>query len=1154
MHLTPNVYCPFCGVILLPDPYSDDDTSLQSRVRPWYAEIRGLYLNNAAAGYITTTGLGVVYGRNILYAPLDSDQSYVDVGFEGLEEWRLFGSSVSRWCFGFHNSCWKLLLLRFAHRPDGVFQNEATISKSVFYQLYCTPCIHASIFQFGHDYDGAAQTHKSFGRPKAVDLSSHFYADPCAIQSPADLESASSGFRKACGTSLSKQRDNTHPATAIAADIDCHSEEGTTSASCPVRHNGNCESIPSHDSMAKQMLENPKRPKHYIFDRLSLELKFEIFSYLSFDELLIVRLVCRDLALLATVDMLPRSYWRSRFLLGQEADFLFLDVTDTLDWYLLFFGIRASLTAGTLPLVNRKRIRQLLEPIAALVGLEAVLKNGPCGSAVQLVESQSGRYQLVDQESAETPSRLIEVADFFSGQLASVGADSPLDEGCRVLYHRTQSFVVPLQPYRQRIGISIIQFGAQSFISGINLFPCRERNVVGLRVGYQNSASERWIEIPKNSHVEALGVAFCSQGLTGIKFIYTGSNSSGWLGDSNGPGIANGTLSIPEGSNWHCLLVGLDRYKIVSLGLGKETDHLETLMSPFRHVTDSSRVQSHLWTPHAPRQEELRISILLPFRSPRAFEPLTNIDFGGPRGLLLASLARLTFYMTSYPYLFIGIEISYSDGRSVLHGSSGGCGLSFFVDGSNGERINRIGVLGIRESQPEMSLDGLQVSTNYGRTATFAPIYHRLNAAVELIPISPSNTITGLVAFEMQFIKQIQTVAEQTQATLTCFERVGIQSQQCDEQPNIPDILECECHQIPDDQLRYDKRFSHFIYSKGSGDYQTYASLKNVRRIQASTGIPGQSRSPSRISGLKLEYHNHPSPGIVGQWMHHLDDGFEISQDEDVQSLTIWLIPTGFSPESPGMEIGQVAAIKIETTRSRSVTFRAPDFQSISPQALQHHQYQADSDEKLTAISWILNISSERVRAVISTNGSRRNPLMLVPEEVPPFDQVRKLYFERQNDDGDRDTIITVEAYLKDRAIVGLVFVYASGKTMSTGELDTEACQTLHFALDARIVGLSVVATDHKLMEIEFEVEKNGQPQSEKLRLSASLPHDPAAAVYYKLRAVWCKDDASAESCRRLLERDRVYKPPSGSRLIGIYMRCQEFYRVGALYEPDVSQ
>lgn len=63
----------------------------------------------------------------------------------------------------------------------------------------------------------------------------------------------------------------------------------------------------------------------------SPELKFEIFSYLSFDELLNMRLVCRNLALLATVDTLPQLYWRSRSLLGQEADFLFLRLTDKWD-------------------------------------------------------------------------------------------------------------------------------------------------------------------------------------------------------------------------------------------------------------------------------------------------------------------------------------------------------------------------------------------------------------------------------------------------------------------------------------------------------------------------------------------------------------------------------------------------------------------------------------------------------------------------------------------------------------------------------------------------------------------------------------------------------------------------------------------------------
>ncbi|CDM30695.1 unnamed protein product [Penicillium roqueforti FM164] len=50
-----------------------------------------------------------------------------------------------------------------------------------------------------------------------------------------------------------------------------------------------------------------------------------------------------------------------------------------------------------------------------------------------------------------------------------------------------------------------------------------------------------------------------------------------------------------------------------------------------------------------------------------------------------------------------------------------------------------------------------------------------------------------------------------------------------------------------------------------------------------------------------------------------------------------------------------------------------------------------------------------------------------------------------------------------------------------------------------------------------------------------------------------CKDAASADNYLRLWD-DRVYVAPSGSRLIGIYMRCQEFCCVGALYEPKVSE
>lgn len=664
--MLPNAYCPFCGVILLPDPYDDEPASSETRVRPWYAEARGIYPVNTAIGDVAITGIGIVRHRN-LYAPFDSGLSYVDEGIETLQEWRvcktegrwnLIEPSENRWCFGFHNSCWRLLLLRLGHGQDDSFHYETAIAEMIFYQLYCIPCPEGSVFTFGHDYEGAAKTHKSFGRPKAVDLSSHFYADPCTIPSTDRLQTAA-----------------------------------------------------PPDSARVKELGTLGRPKNYAFKKLSLELKFEILSYLSFDELLNMRHVCRDLALLATVDKLPPSYWRSRFSLGQEADFLFPNLKASCEWNRLFFGTRASLSAKHLPMVNRKRIRKLLEPIAALVELKTFLRDDLYGYSFHPTQSQGSHFQLIDGEMAEQPPRLMKVTGSFSGQLASARLDSALNEGCRALYHRAHALLPPFQPHRQRIGITTVHIGARGFISGINLFVSVGCNDVDRRVGYRNTASEKWIEIPSGSQVKAVCVAFRAEGLTGIKFIFTNSDSSDWVGDNNNRGIAHGTLNIPEDTGLCYLLASLDCFKIVALGLGESINGTEdSLKLTLPSMMDSSHVQSHLWAPPAPDHEDVKISSLLPSQLPLTFEPLINIDFGGRRGLYLGSLTRLTFYISSIPYAFVGIEISYSDGKSVVFGSNSGCEISFFIDGSKGERINRLGIIEHSHGpQPETGLCGLQV-------------------------------------------------------------------------------------------------------------------------------------------------------------------------------------------------------------------------------------------------------------------------------------------------------------------------------------------------------------------------------------------------------------------------------------------------------------
>lgn len=197
----------------------------------------------------------------------------------------------------------------------------------------------------------------------------------------------------------------------------------------------------------------------------------------------------------------------------------------------------------------------------------------------------------------------------------------------------------------------------------------------------------------------------------GIKFAFTNSDSTNWVGRSSGPGIGQGVLSAPERVTKSLLLVGLDRFKVVSLGLGQLSDHQgPSLKSPSQNIIDSPRERPRLWTPYPPRHEGLKISTLSPSLPTRPFELLTNIDFGGPRGVLLGSLERLVVHIAPSPRLLIGVNIFYSDGKSISFGSSDGFEISFFINGSKGERIDQIRILEqTKKFSTATKLNGLQV-------------------------------------------------------------------------------------------------------------------------------------------------------------------------------------------------------------------------------------------------------------------------------------------------------------------------------------------------------------------------------------------------------------------------------------------------------------
>lgn len=496
-----NVYCAFCGVILERDPINPD-TWHERNPRPWYRKVRGLTTTDIP-DRATLTGVGLIYNNDVLEAPADSNLSYAETELPSWGSWELSDYRGQAWAFGVHESCWQILLLRLSHL------NIEAIVPAVYRQLLCVPCINGSSFDWGHDYDGAARTHKLRAgqrfrpRPLPVDETSPLYADPCSSPSLDAFE--------------------------IAAPAPC---------------------------TASQYLQGASGPS---FGSLPPELIYEILPYLSCKEVATLRLVNRNLAVTTALNRLPQLYWRSRFQPGGEADFLFANLTDRRDWRGLFFAVRAMLQDGrSLSVVNRKRVRKLIEPIALVVEQDSASRPSLYGIAVHGGPGEQARVQLPCSQGAAHPPLLLETANKFTGDISYCPTKYPHWRGCRVLHRRAQPLPYPSQYHRGKIAISTRQIGAMTFVSGIGIFPSSGGEYAAAIAGFHEPFAAKWIDMPLSAAIDHIHVAFSSQGLTGIMFTFTNGTLSPWVGVSKGPGVAQGSLTAAGDSTPSYLVAGLD--------------------------------------------------------------------------------------------------------------------------------------------------------------------------------------------------------------------------------------------------------------------------------------------------------------------------------------------------------------------------------------------------------------------------------------------------------------------------------------------------------------------------------------------------------------------------------------------------------------------
>jgi hypothetical protein len=491
-----NKYCPLCGVVLMWEEFEE----LPESRRPWYAEVRAAAKQDHHE--YSMTGVGILDSRDCLFAPMDEELDYMNA--TEMEEVELFRTESDLHGFGLHDSCWMLLQDRLWHTID-----SSKVAQSLYDQFYCIPCPLLSSLRWGHDYGGAERWHKPYGMPMPVDLPLLFQADPYMVPLLEKIEENAPAF------SDGQAYDTVHPRSSIDLNIGYSNSLG----------------------------------------KLSLELLHEVISYLSTQELLNLRCTSRALARRIIFQSLPPSFWKRQFTLGYGMDFLFPDLEHKRDWFRLYRGTMAYLktddkSSESLSLLNRRRIRALVEPIASLVELDIRRSKEPRGRRANCAELKPGQWVLTEGLTT------LPAENVYTAVITS--ETEYLPHGCHTPRYRISTFPSQM-PNGGEIKVSTVKLGARVFISGISHHPHNTEIKTEDAVGHEYLPGQKTIKVPPNAISESIEVAFCPEGLRGIRFHLSESIVSEWAGDIDDEEMSYGVLRIPLAvTRTYNLLAGSD--------------------------------------------------------------------------------------------------------------------------------------------------------------------------------------------------------------------------------------------------------------------------------------------------------------------------------------------------------------------------------------------------------------------------------------------------------------------------------------------------------------------------------------------------------------------------------------------------------------------
>ncbi|KAF4339888.1 hypothetical protein FBEOM_6186 [Fusarium beomiforme] len=312
---------------------------------------------------------------------------------------------------------------------------------------------------------------------------------------------------------------------------------------------------------------------HDPFTDLPTDILLALADHLTLPELTLMKQSSRAFTNLE----LPSRFWRKRFRLGREFDYIF-EAQDYSGgkWESICRDINASKSNGMVrySLHIRRHIWDLCFPMRQVLG--AMRYNTCDGTPVKSIfEPEALPDALPEGKGWITVDR----ARKFPGEI--------FERGSRVIYDR----MVVLPRKLCAVYVSTIQLFGRHYVSGLRF---RDRDGMYLNVGFQHPEQELLLaQEDSGLQIQGFDVAFDQRGVKGLSMLLGDGTQSDWVGEYKN--IPKKRLQISSGEDGVSHFKGgFDAAKLVAISINEASSYLADLQaSPEQGIRA-------LWYPEIP--------------------------------------------------------------------------------------------------------------------------------------------------------------------------------------------------------------------------------------------------------------------------------------------------------------------------------------------------------------------------------------------------------------------------------------------------------------------------------------------------------------------------------------------------------------------------